>query len=125
MLGEIAGLLTENDLLAWAKTGLTRKDALLEGDFRSIETSYQQRLEEVALVAAGLTDIRAQTEELASDAPRDSTTDLAFPKEAVRKRSNLAENILLKLRMWRFEAPMVSQRLVSCRAGWRAPRSLR
>jgi hypothetical protein len=44
MLGEIASLTAENELLVWAKDALSRKNALLETDARSIETAYQERL---------------------------------------------------------------------------------
>ena len=43
MLGEIGSLTVENELLAWAKDGLPRKNALLEADARSIETAYQRQ----------------------------------------------------------------------------------
>jgi hypothetical protein len=86
MLAEIRSLSTDQDLLAWAKHGLARKNTLLEADARAIEVVYQQRLADTA-AQGGSTD-RSQTEaSLTQKTSDDPTIDLAFPKEPPRKRS--------------------------------------
>jgi hypothetical protein len=85
MLGEIGGLTVENELLAWAKDGLPRKNALLEADARLIEITYQQRLGEVALPSEKVTTSPAEPSLPA--VPQGAAATLALPKEPMRKRS--------------------------------------
>lgn len=85
MLGEIGSLTTENELLAWAKDGLLRKNALLEADARLIENAYQQKLSlssDTSAVAAPL-----PAEPSVPDAPQSTVATLALPKEPPRRRS--------------------------------------
>jgi len=79
MLGEIGSLTTENELLAWAKDALSRKNALLEADARSIETAYQGRLGEAQYAPADTTNGGSQAQ--------NGPPVLALPKDPVRKRS--------------------------------------
>jgi hypothetical protein len=86
MLGEISSLTVENELIAWAKDGLARKNSLLEADARSIETAYRSRLGEAAL-PADTTNNSTQAQPSAYGVAQDATATLALPKEPVRKRS--------------------------------------
>ena len=79
MLGEIAGLTAENELLVWAKDALSRKNALLETDARSIETAYQERLGESKFAPPDTTNSGSQAQ--------NGPPALARPKDPVRKRS--------------------------------------
>jgi hypothetical protein len=87
MLGEIGSLNTENELLAWAKDGLLRKNALLAADARLIENAYQQKLgvtthpSEIVAILAEEPSFRVPA------APEDAVATLALPKEPPRKRS--------------------------------------
>jgi hypothetical protein len=85
MLGEIGTLTVENQLLAWAKDGLPRKNALLEADARLIEIAYQQRLGEAALPSGNVTSSPAEPSIPA--VPQGAAATLALPKEPMRKRS--------------------------------------
>jgi hypothetical protein len=84
MLGEIGSLTAENELLAWAKDGLPRKNALLEADARLIEIAYQQRLGEAALPSGNVTSSPAES---SPAVPQGAAATLALPKEPMRKRS--------------------------------------
>jgi ERF superfamily len=89
MLAEIQSLITDEDLLAWAKDGLVRKNTLLEADAQAIEMAYQRKLRETAAPESGMADDDSQpdagiTTHQISEAARGG---LAFPKEPVRKRS--------------------------------------
>jgi hypothetical protein len=97
MLGEIGSLTAENELLAWAKDGLLRKNALLEADARSIETAYQRRVSEAALPSPEIATNSSQQEQPEQEQPEQeqpapgvaqtAAPPLALPKEPARKRS--------------------------------------
>jgi hypothetical protein len=87
MLDEIGRLTTENDLLIWVKSGLPRKNALLEEDARLVEIAYQQRLLEITSPSSGSTDNTVQEEVPLRSPLEDPTVGLAFPKDPLRKRS--------------------------------------
>jgi hypothetical protein len=48
LVSQLASLTTSEDLLAWAKASLPRKNTLLEADARVVEAVYQTRLEDTA-----------------------------------------------------------------------------
>ncbi|WP_439369400.1 ERF family protein [Bradyrhizobium sp. DASA03120] len=100
LLSQLAPLTASNDLLAWAKTSLPRKNVLQEADARVVEAAYQVKLDD----AGRPTDHAAATEPGPSPAPplasgsdteaalqpslpAPSETGLALPKEPPRKRS--------------------------------------
>ncbi|WP_439398296.1 ERF family protein [Bradyrhizobium sp. PMVTL-01] len=100
LLNQLAPLTASNDLLAWAKTSLPRKNVLQEADARVVEAAYQVKLDD----AGRPTDHAAATEPGPSPAPplasgsdteaalqpslpAPSETGLALPKEPPRKRS--------------------------------------
>ncbi|OCK57498.1 hypothetical protein LMTR3_07925 [Bradyrhizobium sp. LMTR 3] len=85
MLGEIGSLTTENELLAWAKDGLPRKNALLEADARLIEVAYQQKLGEAAYPSENV--VTSPAEPSIPGVPQSAAATLALPKEPMRKRS--------------------------------------
>ncbi|NOJ43527.1 ERF family protein [Bradyrhizobium australiense] len=85
MLGEIGSLTTENELLAWAKDGLPRKNALLEADARLIEIAYQQKLGEAAHPSENVATSPAEPS--VPGVPQNAAATLALPKEPTRKRS--------------------------------------
>ena len=87
MLGEIGTLTVENQLLAWAKDGLPRKNALLEADARSIETAYQRRVSEAALPSADIATNSSPAGPSAPGVAQTAAAPVALPKEPVRKRS--------------------------------------
>jgi hypothetical protein len=87
MLREIGTLTVENQLLAWAKDGLPRKNALLEVDARSIETAYQRKVSEVALPFADIATNSSQAKQYAPSEALSAAAPLSLSKEPVRKRS--------------------------------------
>jgi ERF superfamily protein len=86
MLGEVDFLSAENDLLVWAKNGLSRKNTLLEADARMVEASYQRKLGEAARLNIEGSPSEAQSSLHPAD-PETSPVGLAFPKERLRKRN--------------------------------------
>lgn len=87
MLAEIGTLTGENELLAWAKDGLSRKNALLEADARSIENAYARMLGEATLLLKDITTDSAQAEPPSPGVSQAEAAALALPKEPLRKRS--------------------------------------
>jgi hypothetical protein len=65
MLSEIGTLTSDDELLAWAKRGLPRKNVLLEADARSIETAYQRRVSDAALPSMDIATNSSQAEQSA------------------------------------------------------------
>ncbi len=106
LLGELASLSTEQDLLAWAKACLPRKNTLIAPDAQVVEAAFQNRLTDTALLLPAEQDSPAPTlpdrvsvplppvseAGLATSSPPvpDShEPGLAFPKEPPRKRSKV------------------------------------
>ncbi|WP_409192970.1 ERF superfamily protein [Bradyrhizobium sp. RDM4] len=103
LLGQLAALHRGEDLLAWAKASLPRKNTLLAADARIVEAAYQTRREETGRPAAssgehapaadrepGLSaePLSAAAEvALQSALPAAAEAGLAHPKEPARKRS--------------------------------------
>jgi hypothetical protein len=105
LLGELALQEGDDALLAWAKATLPVKNTLSEADAYILETAYQKKFEQAALAELSIPEqeARSPTEPTLASSPRpDSASavslplkppiaappgDLAFPKEALRKRS--------------------------------------
>lgn len=104
LLSQLAALPAGEDLLAWAKASLPRKNTLLEPDARIVEAAYQGKLEDAARLAADMVDQAPALE--ASEEPLPTATSgteaalqpalsaphevgLAHPKEPLRKRSKV------------------------------------
>jgi hypothetical protein len=107
LVGQLAALTTSEDLLAWAKASLPRKNTLLEPDARVVEAAYQTKLEDAArpadnnmvdqvpaldseqtLSSAPLPAAALSTEAALQPAlPAAPEAGLAHPKEPPRKRS--------------------------------------
>jgi hypothetical protein len=87
MLAEIGTLTGENELLAWAKDGLSRKNALLEADAQSIETAYERMLGEATLPLQDTTTDSSQAAPPSPGVSQAEVAALALPKEPARKRS--------------------------------------
>jgi hypothetical protein len=88
MLAEIQSLNTDEDLLAWARDGLARKNTLLEADARAIEMVYQRKLRETTLSDSDVAEEGSNTRPSITHGISDATTvDLTYSKEPVRKRS--------------------------------------
>jgi hypothetical protein len=56
LMSQLAVLPADNDLLAWAKASLPRKNTLLEADARIVEAAYQSKLEDAARSAARMVE---------------------------------------------------------------------
>jgi hypothetical protein len=70
------------------KKGCRRKSlSWMQADARMIEAAYQEKLGETALARAAATVDRPQADATLYGNSGAATTDLAFPKEPVRKRS--------------------------------------
>lgn len=85
MLGELSSLSTDEELFAWVKSGLIKKNTLQEADAEIIETTYRDKFGATAATAPA----RSSDKE---EGPSDITADhashgLPFPKKPVRKRS--------------------------------------
>jgi hypothetical protein len=104
MVSQLAALPANNDLLAWAKASLPRKNTLLEADARIVEAAYQSKLEDAAGSAASMVEqAPAREQNLSEDSlaaaaagteaalqpslPAQPEAGLAHPKELPRKRS--------------------------------------
>lgn len=87
LLREIDALATERDLLDWAKDGLIRKNTLLEPDARTVESAYSDRLRSATIPESQHEITNQIAIESSSDSATVVSTDLAFPKEPMRKRS--------------------------------------
>jgi hypothetical protein len=86
MLAELASTTTDTELLAWAKSGLLKKNTLQQADAQLIETAYREKLSAVASIAPAPAP-ELETELVPTEVTSDlATHDLAFPKES-RKRS--------------------------------------
>jgi hypothetical protein len=104
LVSQLASLTPSEDLLAWAKASLPRKNTLLEADARIVEAAYQSKLEDAARSAASMVEqAPAQEQNLSEDSraaaaagseaalqpslPAQPEAGLAHPKELPRKRS--------------------------------------
>ncbi|MCP3409925.1 ERF family protein [Bradyrhizobium sp. CCGB01] len=101
LLSQLASLIESEDLLAWAKACLPRKNTLLEADARVVETAYQAKLEDAARPAAADQSAVRDCEPRLPAAPHSvvdteaalrpslpaAEAGLAHPKEPPRKRS--------------------------------------
>ena len=107
LLSQLADLpANSDDLLAWAKASLRRKNTLLEADARIVEAAYQTKLEDAARPSTNMVDqapaldreqnlspeplpaTAAGTEAaLQPSLPGQPEAGLAHPKELPRKRS--------------------------------------
>jgi ERF superfamily len=106
LVSQLAALPASNDLLAWAKASLPRKNTLLEADARIVEAAYQTKLEGVARPATSIVDqapalerepsLSAQSLAAAAagaqtalqpSLPAAPEAGLPHPKELPRKRS--------------------------------------
>lgn len=89
LLRQLAALTASEDLLAWAKASLPRKNTLLEADARVVEAAYQAKLEDAARPAGvhQSTALDCEPSLPAAPLPADAETELAHPKEPPRKRS--------------------------------------
>ena len=88
MLAEIRSLNTDQELVAWAGSGLVRKNTLLEADAQLIEIAYQQKLGEATFPESAITEGASHIEAVSTHEPSNATVvGLAFPKEPPRKRS--------------------------------------
>jgi hypothetical protein len=104
LVSQLASLTTSEDLLAWAKASLPRKNTLLEADARIVEAAYQTKLEDAARSAASMVEqAPAREQNLSEDSlaaaaagteaalqpslPAQPEAGLAHPKEHPRKRS--------------------------------------
>jgi hypothetical protein len=104
LVSQLASLATSEDLLAWAKASLPRKNTLLEADARIVEAAYQTKLEDAAHSAASMVEqAPAREQNLSEDSlaatavgtaaalqpslPAQPEAGLAHPKELPRKRS--------------------------------------
>jgi hypothetical protein len=103
LLGELALLGGDEDLLAWAKINLPLKNTLLEPDARVLEAAYQKRAEEAAVWDIDIVDQRPvpsvgqplpeerpsrkfSTVEVPASSASGEQIGLAFPKEPPRLR---------------------------------------
>jgi hypothetical protein len=104
LLRQIGLLRTNEDLLAWAKTSLPVKNTLPEADARAVEAAYEKKFAEAALPESDLAveDVQAPAQRMPHEcaepmvraaggrndqAAQQQPAQLAFPKEAPRKRS--------------------------------------
>lgn len=106
LLGQLAALPANADLIAWAKASLPRKNTLLEPDARIVEAAYQTKLEDAARPAASMVDQAPAFDReqppspeplpaaaagtgaaLQPSPPEAHEAGLAHPKEPPRKRS--------------------------------------
>lgn len=103
LVSQLAALPASDDLLAWAKASLPRKNTLLEPDARVVEAAYQSKLEDAVRPMADdapaldppqspspepLPAAAAGTEAALQPAlPAAHEAELAHPKEPPRKRS--------------------------------------
>lgn len=97
LLAELDGLVSEQDLLKWARSALPKKNALLDIDSRSLEDEFRTRMARLQNAGATMQVARADPAGLdgnarnpnkqeAPSAPQAPEIQLAHPKE-LRKRS--------------------------------------
>ena len=88
MLDELASLSTDQELLAWAKEGLPKKNTLLEADARVIEAAYQEKVAQPTSPVPDAADDSPQTQASMTSAMSDEArAGLSLPKQPGRKRS--------------------------------------
>jgi len=87
MLGELASLSTDQELLAWVKNGLVLKNTLLEADARTIEAAYQEKVTAVARPAPAPEHSSPAEADLIEPGSEGATPRVAFRREPARKRS--------------------------------------
>ncbi|HLG81264.1 MAG TPA: hypothetical protein VKY22_09615 [Bradyrhizobium sp.] len=79
---------TDQELLAWAKEELPKKNTLLEADARAAEAAYQEKFAQPVPPVRDAADDSPQTKaSMGSATSDDATAGLALPKEPARKRS--------------------------------------
>jgi hypothetical protein len=86
LLGELASLSSDQELLAWAKRGLSGKNKLLEAHARAVETAYSEKLAQVDLSLAADAGLQAAPPPLR---PMEADTGLGLAKHPARKRSKV------------------------------------
>ncbi len=88
MLDELASLSTDQELLAWAKEGLPKKNTLLEADARVIEAAYQEKVAQPTPPVPDPADDSRQTQaSMGLAMSDDATASLDLPMQPARKRS--------------------------------------